>query len=177
MDDLKSSMASLLAVDRAEINLDIMVGGLSHETYRCRVSECSYFIKKYNNIKDISKVIKYINKLTQYMCERGIPASRVSLYSPVFANIVVHEFVEGEMHSGEFSQLKAIAELYSKLVLVGMDHSQYRSSNEYFAGLHSAVGVIRSTESQGTEVDGSIHMGMLKMADEVLKSVQRLAGT
>lgn len=165
-------MASLFNVSLNEIDVAVIEGGLSHKSYCCQVSGVSYYIKEYSNINNISKVINYINNLTSYMCKRGIPASRVILYDPKFPNIVVHEFVEGEIHAGEFSQVPAIAELYSKVAMVGKDHGRHLSKAEYLSTIQTVQDGLQAPAISGVEVDETIHSGMLVLTDTVLSALQ-----
>ena len=165
-------MASLFNVSLNEIDVAVIEGGLSHKSYCCQVSGVSYYIKEYSNINNISKVINYINNLTSYMCKRGIPASRVILYDPKFPNIVVHEFVEGEIHAGEFSQVAAIAELYSKVAMVGKDHGRHLSKAEYLSTIQTVQDGLQVPAISVVEVDETIHNGMLVLTDTVFSALQ-----
>ena len=172
MHELKPSMAGLFNVSLSEIDLAVIEGGLSHKSYCCRVSGIPYYIKEYNNINNISNVVNYINELTSYMCERGVPASRVILYSPKFPNIVVHEFVEGEIHDGEFSQVAAIAELYSKVAMVGKDHGRHLSKADYLSTIQAIRDGLQAPANADVKVDENIHNGMLVLTDTVLSALK-----
>lgn len=166
----------LLNVDESRIKLDVIDAGLTHRSYRCHASEKLLYIKIYNDIKSISNVVSYVNQLTGYMRERGIPASRLHTWSADFPNIVVHEYVEGEMHAGDSSQLAAIAELFSKIVLIGTDHSQTLPRAEYLADLQNVYERLNTADNSGEKVDLQIHMGMLGVTDTVLKALEKGMG-
>lgn len=172
MQELKQYLAKLFKVEPIEIGLDVIDGGLSHKSYCCYVSGKKYYIKVYNKIKNIANVVSYINQLTIYMRERGIPASRVIFYAPEYPNIVVHEYIEGVPASGEFSQLKAIAELYSKVAMVGKDHARYLSKREYLSTLQSTLDQLTISKNSNIEIDLSIHTGMLNLTQTVLSALQ-----
>lgn len=172
MHDPKPNLASLFNVGLNEIDVSALDGGLSHKSYCCRVSGVPYYVKEYNYINNISKVINYINELTSYMCKRGIPASRVVLYSPKFPNMVVHEFVDGQIHRGEFSQVTAIAELYSKVALVGKDHGRQLSKPDYLSTIKSVRDGLQAHACADVEVDKTIHGGMLVLSETVLSALQ-----
>jgi hypothetical protein len=130
-------------------------------------------VKIYNDIENISNVVSYINKLTEYMHERGIPASRLRAWSPAFPNIVVHDFVEGEMYAGDVSQLASIAELFSRIVLIGTEHGQTLPKSKYLADLQSVYKRLNVVEKRGEVVDAQIHAGMLGVAETVLKALEK----
>ena len=172
MHELQQNLASLFKVATAEISLEPLQAGLTHKSYCCRIANQRYFVKVYRPVHNAVAPVQRINQLTDYMCERGIPASRVHLYSPEFANIVVHEFVEGEMHSGASSQIGAIAGLYSRLALLGMEHSQILSKPVYLSGIHDVLTQIKNLENSAFIVDASIHAGTLALAESVLTALQ-----
>ena len=101
MHDLRNKLTVLLECDGKQIELETIATGLSHKGFSCRVGEQRYFVKVYSPFANVAAAVQQINYLTAYMCDRGVPASRVCFYSPEFANMVVHEFVEGEMHHGQ----------------------------------------------------------------------------
>jgi hypothetical protein len=170
--ELKDKLASLLNSVADEIVLEVIDAGLTHESYVCTVEKNKYYIKIYNNIDNISNVIGYINQLTEYMRGRGLPASRLHAYSPAFANIVVHEFVEGEMHAGKLSQTPAIAELCSRIILVGADHGRQVSRQSYFAGIHEVAEQMRTMENRTPLVDPAVHTGMQAVTRSVLACLE-----
>ncbi len=172
MQELKQSLATLLKVDSNALELRDIKGGLSHKSYRCDVSGLTYYIKVYNKIENILNVVTYINQLTEYMRGRGVPASRVVSYSPEFPNIVVHEFIEGKPPSGEFSQLAAIAGLYSKVAMIGRDHGKYLSKPEYLSTIRGVREQLETTKASDAEFDPVIHNGMLSLTDTVLSALQ-----
>jgi len=106
------------------------------------------------------------------MRDRGVPASNVVLYSAEYANIVVHEFVEGERFAGGFSQLAAIAGLYSQVALIGTDHSRQLSKADYLAGITTILDEIRAIGQTGVEVDAVMHSSMIALVEAVLASLQ-----
>lgn len=168
---IKQDLAILLKVDESHIGLDAIDTGLTHQSYRCRVSGKQLYVKIYNDINNISNVISYINQLTEYMRERGIPASRLYAWSPAIPNIVVHEYVEGEMYSGDFSQLASVAKLFSNIVLIGADHSQTLPRSKYLADLQNVFERLKTAESRGEKVAVHIHSGMLDVAETVLNTL------
>ena len=171
LNGLKQKLARLFGTEPSEISLVAIEAGLSHKSFLCELKNEKYYIKIYNEIENISQVIPYINQLTQYMCGRGIPASRLVQYSTEFPNIVVHEYVEGETASGEFSQLSSIAELYSKVAVVGLDHSKYLSKAAYLSGIQTLHAQLDNTESLDPETDESIRNGMSKLVATVLSAL------
>ena len=172
MHELQQKLARLFKVTAAEISLEPLQAGLTHKSYCCRIANQRYFVKVYRPVHHMAVPVQRINQLTEYMCGQGIPASRVILYSPEFANIVVHEFVEGEMHSGAYSQIAAIAGLYSRLALLGMECSQILSKPIYLSGINDVLTQIRSFENSAVTVEASIHAGMLALAETVLAALQ-----
>ena len=172
MHELQQKLAGLFKVSTADINLEPLQAGLTHKSYCCRIADQRYFVKVYRPVLDSAVPVQRINQLTDYMCERGIPASRVILYSPEFANIVVHEFVEGEMHNGASSQIGPIAELYSSVALLGMEHSQILSKPVYLSGIRDVLTQMGNLENSAVSVDASIHAGTLALAETVLAALQ-----
>lgn len=172
MDTLRSRLANLFTVDAAEMSLQKVDTGLSHHSYICRVSGRRYFVKIYNPEKGNAEAVGNVNRLTSYMRNRGVPASRVVLYSPDFANIVVHEFVEGDIADGGFSQIKPIAALYSQLALIGAEHGRKLSKAVYLSGINAFASTINRIEDMGVEVDTSIQTGVLTLVERVSKFLQ-----
>jgi Ser/Thr protein kinase RdoA (MazF antagonist) len=170
--ELKTTLAILFAVTVAEIDLEPITAGLTHKSFCCRVDGQRFFVKVYRAVNNAAAPVQRINQLTAYMCERGVPASRVFIYSPAFAHIVVHEFVEGEMHRGQYSQIAAIAQLYSQLALLGAEQKQLLAKTEYLSGIRAVVDQIGRLESAGIKVDASIHAGMLALGESVLETLQ-----
>ena len=168
---LKNKLANLFRVSADKISLKPMEAGLSHHSFCCGIGEQLYFVKVYRPFSNVEAAVRQINQITAYMCDRGIPASRVCLYSPEFANIVVHDFVEGAMHAGQDTQISAIAELYSDLVLLGADRPRMLSKAEYLDGIHR---VVEQTGQLGNEaiLDASIHAGMQGLGESVLASLK-----
>ena len=169
---LKPALASLFKVDSSDIQLQAVDGGLTHQTSICRISGQRYFVKIYRFGGDVSRRVGNINRLTSFMRSRGVPASRMVLYSPEFANIVVHEFVEGEMVSGDISQTKAIAELYSQVALIGAEQGKSLTKVEYLSGLNSYLETLKNMEGSANNIDTSIHLSVLNLADKTLNSLQ-----
>ncbi len=172
MGTLRARLAKIFTVDAAEINLQKLDTGLSHHSYICRASGQRYFVKVYTPGKGIAEAVGNVNRLTSYMRNRGVPASRVVIYSPEFANIVVHEFVEGDMANGDFSQIKPIAGLYSQLALIGAEHGRILSKPAYLSAISAFISVIRNTRDRGVEVDASIQTAVLDLAIQVAKFLQ-----
>jgi len=169
---IKPALADLFKVDVSEIDLHAVDGGLTHQTCICRVSGKRYFVKIYQQDGGYSFAVDNINRLTSFMRSRGVPASRVVLHSPEFANIVVHEFVEGEMTNGDFSQIRAIARLYSQVALIGAEQGKSLSKVEYLSGLNSYIDALKNIEDTGSNIDALIHSGVLSLAEKTLKSLQ-----
>jgi len=169
---LKPALASLFKVDPSDIQLQAVEGGLTHQTCICRVLGKRYFVKIYLLGGDVSRSVANINRLTSFMRNRGVPASRMVLYSPEFANIVVHEFVEGEMVSGDVSQTKAIAELYSRVALIGTERGKSLTKVEYLSELDPYLETLKNMEGSGIKTDASIHSSILNLADKMLNTLQ-----
>ena len=165
---LQSKLANhLFNVSAEKVSLEPIEAGLSHHSFSCRIDEQRYFIKVYRPSVGVAVAVRQINQLTEYMCNRGIPASRVCLYSPGVPNVVVHDFVEGEMHAGQKAQIGAIAGLYSSLALLGAEHPQFLSKIEYLDGIHGVVEQMKLLESEAI-MDLSIHAGMQALGESAL---------
>ena len=169
MHELRNNLAVLFKCDEEQIELEPIETGLSHQGFSCRVTGQRYFVKVYRPFANVAAVVQQINHLTAYMCDRGVPASRVSFYSPEFANMVVHEFVEGEMHVGKSSQVGAIAQLYSSIALLGAEHSRKLSKQEYLDGIGVVLKQMNSLAGPEVLVDASVHEGMQTLAETVQK--------
>jgi hypothetical protein len=102
---------------------------------------------------------------------RGIPASRLRAYSPAFPNIVVHEFIEAQMHAGEYSHLPAIAGLCSNIIRVGAEHGRQVSRAEYLSGVQAVADQIRAVQQGGAVVDPAVQSGTMALVDSVLQSL------
>ena len=172
MHNLKLSLASLFKVKVSDINLQTVDGGLTHQSCICRVSGRRYFVKAYRLGGEFSYAVGKINQLTSYMRNRGVPASRLVLYSPEYPNIVIHEFVEAAMATGNFSQIGGIAKLYSQVALIGAEHGRNLSKPEYLSAVNAFIEPIRNNEDMGLKVDASIYTGTLKLAEKALKFLQ-----
>jgi len=169
---LKPALASLFNVDSSDIQLQAVDGGLTHQTRICRVSGQCYFVKIYLLGGDVSRSVANINRLTSFMRSRGVPASRIALYSPELANIVVHEFVEGEMANGDISQAQAIAKLYSQVALIGVERGKSLTKIEYLSELNSYLEILKNMEGSGIKTDASIHSSTLNLAGRTLNALQ-----
>jgi len=166
------NLASLFRVDTAGVYLQKIETGLTHLSYICRVSGQQYFVKVYTPGENTAEVVDYVNRVTAHMRNCGVPASRVVRYSLDFANIVVHEFVEGEIANGDISQINAIAELYSQMTLIGAEHGIDLTKAEYLSGINSFTGSIRQVEEMGIAVDTSIQTGVLGLTERTHKFLQ-----
>ena len=82
-------MASLFNVSLSEIDVSVVEGGLSHNSYCCRVSGFPYYIKKYNYLSNISKVVNYINDLSS--CRSLLTL----IYTRVKISLVIHTTFDG----------------------------------------------------------------------------------
>jgi len=169
---LKPVLASLFKVDVSDIELQTADGGLTHQTCICQVSGQRYFVKIYQQAGSFSFAVGKINQLTTLMRNRGVPAPRVVLYSPEYANVVVHEFVEGKFVNGDFSQIRAIARLYSQVALIGAEHSRSLSKPEYLAEISTYSRALDNIKVTDAKVDILIHAGILGLAENVLAFLQ-----
>ncbi len=169
--DIQKNLAVLFKCAQEQIELEPIATGLSHKGYSCRVRGQRYFVKVYSPFANVAAAVQQINYLTKYMCDRGVPASRVCFYSPEFANMVVHEFVEGEMHDGKSSQIGAIAKLYSSVALLGVEHARKLSKQEYLDGIAVVLNQMKSLTGSDVIVDASVHEGMQALAETVQDSL------
>jgi len=172
MQALQHQLAEMFNVSAEVISLKALHAGLTHQSFDCRVSRQRYFVKVYRPVHDVAVPVQRINQLTDYMCAQGVPAPCVKLYSSDYANIVVHEFVEGEMHSGAYSEIGAIAALYSRLALLGLEHGQMLSKPVYLTGVSDVLTQIINLEHLNVVVDPAIQNGMVALAETVLSALQ-----
>jgi len=172
MHKLKTRLAGLFDVAADKIELSTIDTGLSHKSFHCRVDGESFYIKKYSNVKNISGLIRYQEKLTSYMRDRGVPASRLLKYSGEFDDIVVHEYVQGEIPVNDESQLTGIAELYSRLVLIGFDHTEDISASDYLLEINEISNRLKTDEKEGVIVDPLIHTEMNAVLEIVFESLK-----
>jgi len=173
MEKLKASLACLFEVSVADISLQSTEGGLTHQSFICRVTGRKFFVKIYTLGGEYSYSVANINRLTNYMRLQGIPASQVVLYSPEFANIVVHDFVDGKMASGDISQIKAITQLYSRVALIGAEHGRAVSKPDYLSDINAFMEPIRHIENSAIPFDTLIHTNTLKLAEKVFGHLQK----
>ncbi len=132
---IRLQISELLDAHADSIQLTPIETGLTHRAFRCQIAEKLYFVKYYNFTNNALAQVSHINQLTQFMRSRDIPAPHIVVYSSQSPQLVVHEYIDGSSATGSGNELAAIAQLYSRLVSLGLENLKQIPRSNYFQQL------------------------------------------
>tara|TARA_B100000446_G_C10545406_1_gene338328 strand:+ start:128 stop:1159 length:1032 start_codon:yes stop_codon:yes gene_type:complete len=164
---LKQQLSELLKVEIDTIELTPIETGLTHRSFRCQISDKLCFVKVYNFAQDAIAQVDRINQLTQFMRRRDIPAPRIIAYSTRTPRIVVHEYVDGSSATGDINELPSIAQLYSRLVSIGLENSTQVGRSDYLQPLHNTQLRLQGL-NENALVCGDLHRQYLSLWRRVI---------
>ncbi len=169
---LKQQLSQLLAVDIETIELTPIEVGLTHRSFHCQTSDNLYFVKVYNFAKDALVQVDRINRLTQFMRSRDLPAPRIIAHNTRTPRIVVHEHVDGSSATGDINELPSIARLYSRLVSIGLENPTQVGRSDYLQPLHNTQLRLQGLKENAL-VCGEVHRQYLSLWRRVIDILDR----